>query len=72
MPLVIAHGAGALGNRSIGTAAAGGMLVGTTFGLLLVPGLYVIFAGMIPKDKKDEEEPATEAVEEEAEEPAHA
>jgi hydrophobe/amphiphile efflux-1 (HAE1) family protein len=72
MPLVIAHGAGALGNRSIGTAAAGGMLVGTAFGLLLVPGLYVIFAGMVPKeDKKDEEEPATEAVEEEAE-PAHA
>jgi HAE1 family hydrophobic/amphiphilic exporter-1 len=72
MPLVIAHGAGALGNRSIGTAAAGGMLVGTTFGLLLVPGLYVIFAGMIPKeDKKDEEEPATEAAEKEAE-PAHA
>jgi len=64
MPLVVADGAGALGNRSIGTAAAGGMLLGTTFGLLLVPGLYVIFAGMI-KVKKPE--PVTEAVEEEAE-----
>jgi len=70
MPLVIAHGAGALGNRSIGTAAAGGMLVGTAFGLLLVPGLYVIFAGMMKVEKK--EEPATEAVEEEVEEPVHA
>ncbi|MDR6197651.1 multidrug efflux RND transporter permease subunit [Siphonobacter sp. SORGH_AS_0500] len=46
IPLCIATGAGALGNRSIGTAAAGGMLVGTVFGLVIVPGLYVIFAKM--------------------------
>ncbi len=44
IPLCIATGAGAMGNRSIGTAAAGGMLVGTVFGLVIVPGLYVIFA----------------------------
>ena len=44
IPLVIASGAGALGNRSIGTAAAGGMLFGTVFGLVLIPGLYVLFA----------------------------
>ena len=44
VPLVVASGAGALGNRSIGTAAAGGMLIGTLFGLLLIPGLYVLFA----------------------------
>jgi HAE1 family hydrophobic/amphiphilic exporter-1 len=44
IPLCIASGAGAMGNRSIGTAAAGGMFTGTVFGLLLVPGLYVIFA----------------------------
>lgn len=44
IPLCIASGAGALGNRSIGTAAAGGMLIGTVFGLVLVPGLYVLFA----------------------------
>lgn len=44
IPLCIATGAGALGNRSIGTAAAGGMLIGTIFGLVVVPGLYVIFA----------------------------
>ncbi|MVM34507.1 efflux RND transporter permease subunit [Spirosoma sp. HMF4905] len=44
IPLCIASGAGALGNRSIGTAAAGGMFIGTVFGLVLVPGLYVLFA----------------------------
>jgi len=41
-----------LGNRSIGTAAAGGMLFGTIFGLILIPGLYVIFASMGGKKKK--------------------
>ncbi|MFC4870407.1 efflux RND transporter permease subunit [Negadavirga shengliensis] len=44
LPLTVATGAGALGNRSIGTAAAGGMLIGTLFGLIIIPGLYVIFA----------------------------
>lgn len=43
IPLCIATGAGAMGNRSIGTAAAGGMLIGTIFGLVIVPGLYVLF-----------------------------
>ena len=46
LPLVFAHGAGAIGNRTIGTAAAGGMLFGTCFGLILVPGLYYIFGRM--------------------------
>ncbi|MFN8436534.1 MAG: efflux RND transporter permease subunit [Cytophagales bacterium] len=44
VPLMIATGAGAIGNRTIGTAALGGMLFGTLFGLFLIPGLYVIFA----------------------------
>jgi HAE1 family hydrophobic/amphiphilic exporter-1 len=44
IPLVIASGAGAIGNRTIGTAAAGGMLFGTVFGILIIPGLYLIFA----------------------------
>ena len=43
LPLVVASGAGALGNRSIGTAAAGGMLIGTFVGIFMIPGLYVIF-----------------------------
>ena len=44
IPLVAASGAGALGNRSIGTAALGGMFIGTLFGVIIVPGLFVIFA----------------------------
>jgi HAE1 family hydrophobic/amphiphilic exporter-1 len=42
LPLVVASGAGAVGNRTIGTAAVGGMVLGTVFGVLLVPGLYVL------------------------------
>lgn len=44
IPLCIASGAGAIGNRSIGTAAAGGMFIGTVFGLVIIPGLYIVFA----------------------------
>lgn len=51
IPLCIASGAGAMGNRSIGTAAAGGMLIGTIFGVIIIPGLYVLFASMIPQKK---------------------
>ncbi len=43
IPLCLASGAGEIGNRSIGMAAAGGMFIGTTVGVFLVPGLYVIF-----------------------------
>ncbi|MBS1749717.1 MAG: efflux RND transporter permease subunit [Bacteroidetes bacterium] len=52
IPLCIASGAGALGNRSIGMAAAGGMFTGTVFGVILVPGLYVLFAGIEEKISK--------------------
>jgi HAE1 family hydrophobic/amphiphilic exporter-1 len=43
IPLVIATGAGAIGNRTIGTTAAGGMLIGTIVGVLIIPGLYYLF-----------------------------
>ena len=43
MPLVFASGAGAVGNRSIGTGAVGGMFIGTVFGLLVIPVLFVVF-----------------------------
>jgi len=49
IPLCIASGAGAAGNRSIGTAAAGGMLTGTVFGVIIIPGLYFIFASLDEK-----------------------
>jgi hypothetical protein len=44
IPLVFATGAGAIGNRTIGTTGVGGMLVGTVLGVLVIPGLYYIFA----------------------------
>lgn len=44
IPLCLASGAGAVGNQSIGFAAAGGMLIGTLFGLVIIPGLYIFFA----------------------------
>lgn len=46
IPLVVATGAGAIGNRTIGGSALGGMLIGTLFGVLLIPGLYFVFAKM--------------------------
>ncbi|MCW5906235.1 MAG: efflux RND transporter permease subunit [Chitinophagales bacterium] len=44
IPLVVATGPGAVGNRTIGASSLGGMLFGTVFGVLIVPGLYFIFA----------------------------
>jgi hydrophobic/amphiphilic exporter-1 (mainly G- bacteria), HAE1 family len=55
IPLCIATGAGSMGNRSIGTAAAGGMLFGTLFGVIIIPGLYVVFASMAKAISKKEE-----------------
>jgi HAE1 family hydrophobic/amphiphilic exporter-1 len=62
IPLVMASGAGAIGNRSIGTAAAGGMLIGTLFGVIIIPGLYVLFAGMANRKKSQKAEPQKEAL----------
>jgi len=58
IPLVMAHGAGAIGNRTIGSSALGGMLFGTVFGVIIVPGLYYIFGSMAEGRKliKDEDE----------------
>ena len=44
IPLVRATGPGAIGNRTIGTTAVGGMLLGTLIGVLVIPGLYYLFA----------------------------
>lgn len=50
IPLVFAHGAGAVGNKTIGASALGGMLFGTVFGVIVVPGLYYFF-GKIAEGK---------------------
>jgi HAE1 family hydrophobic/amphiphilic exporter-1 len=51
IPLMLAHGAGAIGNRTLGSAALGGMLFGTVFGVIIIPGLYYIF-GTIASGRK--------------------
>ena len=65
IPLVFASGPGAIGNRTIGAAAAGGMLLGTVFGVILIPGLYYIFASLSEKHSYVEEQnenPLTEEI----------
>lgn len=45
-PLMLAKGAGAVGNKAIGTGAIGGMLIGTILGVFVIPVLFVIFQGL--------------------------
>lgn len=65
VPLVFATGPGAIGNRTIGAASAGGMLIGTIFGVIIIPGLYYLFGVIAAKRKliRDEDEnPLTEEI----------
>ena len=65
IPLIIATCAGAIGNRTIGASALGGMLFGTIFGVIIIPGLYYIFGSLADGRKmiKDEEDdPLTESL----------
>ena len=65
IPLVFASGPGKIGNRTIGTAAAGGMLIGTLCGVFIIPGLYYIFGRIAEKYKlvkQEEENPLTEEI----------
>lgn len=63
IPLVTATGPGAVGNHTIGASALGGMLFGTIFGVIIVPGLYYIFGRLAEGRqliKGEEENPLTE------------
>ena len=51
MPLVFAGGVGYIGNRSIGTGAAFGLLIGTILGVFIIPVLFVIFQNIQEKIK---------------------
>lgn len=67
IPLVFASGPGKVGNRTIGTAAAGGMLLGTICGVFVIPGLYYIFARLAERHKLakyEDENPLTEEIDE--------
>ncbi|MDR2037399.1 MAG: efflux RND transporter permease subunit [Bacteroidales bacterium] len=54
LPLAIATGAGAIGNRSIGISAIGGMLIGTLIGVIVIPTLYIIFQKLQDKFGKSD------------------
>lgn len=55
LPLVFAGGTGAAGNRSIGTGAVGGLLVGTVFGIFIIPILFIFFQWLQEKVSKKPE-----------------
>jgi HAE1 family hydrophobic/amphiphilic exporter-1 len=73
LPLMLSTGVGAAGNKSIGTGAVGGMLIGTIFGIFVIPALFIIFQSLQerisnkspfdenPKENNDNKEPATSA-----------
>lgn len=59
LPLMVAHGVGANGSRSLASTAVGGMIVGTLALLFIVPGLFIVFQWMQEHmiRKRDETEP---------------
>jgi HAE1 family hydrophobic/amphiphilic exporter-1 len=66
IPLVRATGPGAIGNRTIGTTAVGGMLMGTLVGVLVIPGLYYTFAKFADRKnmiRDEHDRPLSESVE---------
>ena len=51
IPLMLASGAGANGNRTLGTSAIGGMLIGMILQIFIVPALFVAFQYLQEKIK---------------------
>ncbi|MDR6783490.1 HAE1 family hydrophobic/amphiphilic exporter-1 [Pedobacter africanus] len=49
LPLMLSTGVGAAGNKSIGTGAVGGMLIGTIFGVFVIPALFIVFQSLQEK-----------------------
>jgi len=49
LPLVFSSGAGAASRKAIGTTVFSGMLTATLFGIVMVPGLYVLFQNIREK-----------------------
>ena len=51
LPMMFAFGVGAHGNRTLGTAAIGGMFIGMIFQIFIVPALFVVFQYLQEKFK---------------------
>ncbi|MBD9353323.1 efflux RND transporter permease subunit [Phocaeicola plebeius] len=51
IPLMLAMGVGAHGNRTLGASAIGGMLIGMIFQIFIVPVLFVVFQWLQEKVK---------------------
>ena len=51
IPLMLAMGVGAHGNRTLGASAIGGMLIGMIFQIFIVPVLFVVFQWLQEKFK---------------------
>ncbi len=49
LPMMFASGVGKNGNQTLGAAAVGGMLIGTLFQIVVVPGLFVVFQSLQEK-----------------------
>jgi len=60
LPLMLSTGVGAAGNKSIGTGAVGGMLIGTIFGIFVIPALFIIFQTL--QEKVSSKSPFDEGV----------
>ncbi len=55
LPLVIANGAGAAGQRAIGTGVMGGMITATALGVFFVPVFFVVIRGFFKGSKRQQE-----------------
>jgi len=61
MPLVLATGVGSEGNKSIGTGAVGGLLIGTILGVFVIPILFILFQWL---QEKVSSKPEVQTIEE--------
>jgi len=60
LPLMLSTGVGASGNKSIGTGAVGGMLIGTIFGVFVIPSLFIVFQTL--QEKVSNKSPFNEGI----------
>ncbi|TCD15574.1 efflux RND transporter permease subunit [Pedobacter psychrodurus] len=63
LPLMLSSGVGASGNKSIGTGAVGGMLIGTLFGVFVIPALFIVFQSL--QERVSNKSPFNEGIEHE-------